>query len=339
MMPRSCSPLRRSLSPRWVPAGGRTAAPAAGQARHVRAASAQVPGSTTQVPGPRKHHPGQEPPGQPATSCLHVQPPPGWGAARWRGAAQALPLSLLVFCPELAAVQSGDPRTADLRVAMLQDGASAKPAWTARAGRGCVACIFVEASVRCVPRHALAPTSESADKIPPPPDLQIPPPDHSSVCCAPNQPVNRCEGVRGVLLLGMGKCCSCLLSGTWLCRFSHPVGLLPAAAVVVNNSTAAVKSVASGGPRGSLCSDFMIRAVVPPFPRTSSFLHSMPPPPPPLPPPFEAIIAQIQLRIKPCGLPSVHLEVRLRAGGARQNYIKWKRLHSCRGLLTGRTTL
>ena len=63
---------------------------------------------------------------------------------------QALPVSLLVFCPELAAVQGGDPRTAQLELPLLQDGptTSKQAAWTVAAAPNCTACIFLEATVR-----------------------------------------------------------------------------------------------------------------------------------------------------------------------------------------------
>lgn len=45
-------------------------------------------------------------------------------------------------------------------------------------------------------------------------------------------------------------------------RFSHPVGDLAAAALVVNEGTGSVERVVSQGPRGSMCSDFLVYAKV-----------------------------------------------------------------------------
>ncbi|BDA42482.1 probable extracellular serine proteinase at N-terminal half [Coccomyxa sp. Obi] len=45
-------------------------------------------------------------------------------------------------------------------------------------------------------------------------------------------------------------------------RFSHPVGDLAAAALVVNEGAGSVESVVSQGPRGSMCSDFLVYAKV-----------------------------------------------------------------------------
>jgi hypothetical protein len=46
------------------------------------------------------------------------------------------------------------------------------------------------------------------------------------------------------------------------CRFSHPVAVLPRAALSSNDSAATILSVNSTGPRGALCSDFSIRVMV-----------------------------------------------------------------------------
>lgn len=45
-------------------------------------------------------------------------------------------------------------------------------------------------------------------------------------------------------------------------RFSHPVGDLAAAALVVNEGSGSVERVVSQGPRGSMCSDFLVYAKV-----------------------------------------------------------------------------
>lgn len=45
-------------------------------------------------------------------------------------------------------------------------------------------------------------------------------------------------------------------------RFSHPVAVLPRAAVSLNDIAATILSINSTGPRGALCSDFAIRAMV-----------------------------------------------------------------------------
>ena len=45
-------------------------------------------------------------------------------------------------------------------------------------------------------------------------------------------------------------------------RFSHPVAVLPRAALSINNSDAVILSINSTGPRGDLCSDFSIRITV-----------------------------------------------------------------------------
>ncbi len=46
-------------------------------------------------------------------------------------------------------------------------------------------------------------------------------------------------------------------------RFSHPVGDLAAAALAVNEGAGSVEKVVSQGPRGSMCSDFLVYAKVP----------------------------------------------------------------------------
>ena len=45
-------------------------------------------------------------------------------------------------------------------------------------------------------------------------------------------------------------------------RFSHPVAVLPRAAVSIKNSDAIITSINSTGSRGDLCSDFSIRIMV-----------------------------------------------------------------------------
>lgn len=55
-------------------------------------------------------------------------------------------------------------------------------------------------------------------------------------------------------------CSSCHL--TLSRRFSHPVAVLPRAALSINHSDAVILSINSTGPRGDLCSDFSIRITV-----------------------------------------------------------------------------
>lgn len=47
------------------------------------------------------------------------------------------------------------------------------------------------------------------------------------------------------------------------CRFSHPVAKLSSDAVLVNSGAGQVEGIISAGSRGSLCSDFVVRAKVP----------------------------------------------------------------------------
>jgi hypothetical protein len=49
-------------------------------------------------------------------------------------------------------------------------------------------------------------------------------------------------------------------------RFSHPVAVLPRAAISLNNGDAVILSINSTGPRGELCSDFSVRVMVGPTP-------------------------------------------------------------------------
>lgn len=46
-------------------------------------------------------------------------------------------------------------------------------------------------------------------------------------------------------------------------RFSHAVGALTAAALLVNEGAGSVEAVVAGGPRGVMCSDFRVHAKVP----------------------------------------------------------------------------
>ena len=63
---------------------------------------------------------------------------------------QAMPATLLVFCPELSATRGGpDPHSMDLSLVSLQDGPSFDAVWTYKAALRCTTCIFVEATVRC----------------------------------------------------------------------------------------------------------------------------------------------------------------------------------------------
>ena len=41
-------------------------------------------------------------------------------------------------------------------------------------------------------------------------------------------------------------------------RFSHPVGILPFAALSVNDGAGSIEQVVSSGPRGTRCSDFLV---------------------------------------------------------------------------------
>lgn len=46
------------------------------------------------------------------------------------------------------------------------------------------------------------------------------------------------------------------------CRFSHPVAVLPRAALSINDRSATILLVNSTGPRGALCSEFSVLAMV-----------------------------------------------------------------------------